>query len=84
MPIDAKWLQERIAKTKELIIAYEDAIAALAGGAVQYTLDTGQTRQVVQRAQLGEMRAMLDSLENRLSTLCARLSGASFYGRPGF
>lgn len=84
MSIDAAWLQERITKTKELIVKYEDAIDALARGAVQYTLDTGQTRQVVQRAQLGELRAMLDSLENRLATLCARLNGASFYGRPGF
>lgn len=82
--IDASWLEARIARTKELIVAYENAIDALASGAQNYTLDTGQTRQVVQRAQLGELRNMLDSLENRLATLCARAYGASFYGRPGF
>ena len=82
--IDDSWLEARIARTKELIVAYEDAIGALASGAVSYQLDTGQTRQIVTRAQLGELRLMLDNLENRLATQCARLNGASFYGRPGF
>jgi len=83
--IDSAWLEARIAKTKLLIVAYEDAIDALCTGAIQTsTLDTGQTRRVVTQQQLGSLRIILEALENRLATLDARLNGASFIGRPGF
>jgi hypothetical protein len=76
--IDTEWLEARIAKTKVLIEAYEDAILSLSSGAVlQYSLDTGQTRQTVTKQQIGSLRLVLDELENRLSTLEARLCGAS-------
>jgi hypothetical protein len=82
--IDAEWLDARIARTKELIVAYEDAIEAIAGGAQSYSLDTGQTRQTVTKANLSEIRNALSHLENRLSTLDARRNGAGFISRPGF
>jgi hypothetical protein len=80
------WLDARIAKTKTLIEKYEDAIDALSapGGAESYSLDTGQTRQSVTRANLGSLQATLDSLENRLSTLYARRNGASVNVIPGW
>lgn len=81
---DSTWLEARIAKTKLMIEAYEDAILALSTGAQSYSLDTGQTRQTVTQANLGSMRSTLDALENRLTTLEARLNGAAVIVRPGF
>lgn len=81
------FLAERITRTKLLITAYEDAILALssAGAIESYTLDTGQDRQTVTRANLKSLNATLDSLLNRLSTLCARQTGSGvLIGRPGW
>lgn len=82
--IDSTWLDERIDATKTLIVAYEAAILSLAGGAQSYTLDTGQTRQTVTRAELGSLRIQLGELENRLATLDARRCGATTHIIPGF
>ena len=84
MPIDNAFLDARIARTKTLILAYEDASDALATGAQSYSIDTGQTRQTVTKPQLSQMKTMLLELENRLSTLCQRRDGRGLYGRPGF
>lgn len=82
---DREWIEQRIARTEELIEATEDAIAALAGGAQSYHLDTGQTRQIVTKAQLSQLKNTLDSLENRRSTLRTRLCGGSgVIVKPGF
>lgn len=78
------WLIARIEATQAAIVAYEAAILALATGAQSYSLDTGQTRQTVTKANMSEMRNMLLILENRLATLEARLEGASFQAVPGF
>lgn len=79
------WL-DRIEKTKALIIAWEDAELALSAGGVQsYTLDTGQTRQTVTKADLGTIRNTIDSLLNRLVTLEARLgNGGVVNVRPAW
>lgn len=76
--MDRAFLQERIEKTKALIVAYEDALAALGGsGAVQsYKLDTGQDSQSVTRADIPRLNEMLDSLYNRCATFEARLNGS--------
>ena len=82
---DAKWIQDRIARTEEMIVAYEDAILALSGGAQSYTLDTGQTRQVVSKADLSQMRSMLATLENRRAAYRSRLCGSGrIHVIPGF
>lgn len=83
---ETAWLDARIAKTRTMIEAYENAIEAFADGNVQsYQLDTGQTRQLVTRAQLGSMDLMLKRLETRLATLLARRGGCSqFVVRPGW
>lgn len=71
------WLEERIAKTKALIVAYEDALLALAGGAQQYSLDTGQTRQTVTKANVASLQQIMKELEERLVVLQARLCGSN-------
>jgi hypothetical protein len=82
---DTEWIQERITKTKALIVAYEDAILALASGAQTYSLNTGQTTQSVTKANLSSMRMALDALEDRLRNLQNQLTGSGvFIGRPAF
>ena len=81
MAIDDDWLDARETATKALIVAYEAALTELATGAQSYTLDTGQSRQVVTKADVGSIRNMLNTLDNRLATICARRDGASHVGR---
>lgn len=83
MPITKAFLDDRIAAAKKEIVALEAAILAVAGGMQQYTLDTGQTRQTVTKANLGSMRLQLDSALNRLSMLCQRRDGTSTFNARG-
>jgi len=70
------FIQARIDATKLQIVAYEDALTALAAGAQSYTLDTGQSRQTVTKFDLSDLNAVIDSLYNRCATLEARLNGS--------
>lgn len=82
---DSEWLKARIAAKKAAIVAYETAMTALAGGAQSYSLDTGQTRQVVTKANLTEMRNAIAQLESDISTLQQRLYGCGrLYVRPSW
>lgn len=81
---DSTFIKERIERTKELILVYEEAIAVLSSGAQSYSLDTGQTRQSVTKAQMSQLKNMLEYLENRLTTLQARLGCARVHVKPGF
>lgn len=85
--MDRTFLEERITRTKALIVAYEDALLALAGDGAQqsYTLDTGQTRQTVTRADIPRLNKMLDALYNRCTMFEQRLNGGgSTIARPVF
>jgi hypothetical protein len=84
--MDSAFLQDRITATKAQIIAYEDAITALAGGGVQtYTLDTGQSKQTVTKLDMERLETVLDGLYNRLTVFEARLTGNGVsIGRPAF
>lgn len=87
MPIDNDWLDQRIAKTKELIEKYEDAIFTLDSSPDEYatyTIETGQTRETFSKTNVAQLRSTLSSLENRLSTLTARRYGGARIARPGF
>jgi hypothetical protein len=79
---DSEWVMERIEATKALIVKYEEALDAFALGAQSYSLDTGQTRQVVTRSQLGSIQLTLSRLESRLSTYQARMGCARLVVRP--
>jgi hypothetical protein len=81
---DRAYNLERVAATKLLIVKYEQAIDALSTGAQSYQLDTGQTRQLVSKAQLGSLQLTLTRLEARLATLQMRSGKARFYVRPGW
>ncbi len=81
----AYWV-ERIAKTKATLAIYEDAVDALAQeGILSYTLDTGQTRQVVTQVDVIRMENSIDRLLNRIATLEARVYGCgTSIGRPAW
>ena len=85
--MDATFLQERIAKIKLRIVEYEDQLSVLATmeGIQQYTLDTGQTRQTVISVDIPKLEKALESLENKLCTYQARLTGNGTVNmRPGW
>jgi hypothetical protein len=82
---DSAWLKERIAAKKALILQFETAISTVAGGAQSYSIDTGQTRQVVTRTNITEARNLVAQLESDISTLQQRLYGCGrFVVRPGW
>lgn len=80
------YLQERIAKTKLLIEAYEAAALALGeAGTQSYRLDTGQSSQTVTKLDLPAITNTLDTLYNRLCVMEARLTGSGTkIGRPAW
>ena len=82
--IDCDWLDARIAAVKAEIVALEAAITAVASGAQMYQLDTGQTRQLVTKANLSSLRLQLADAESRLSAYDMRKCGAGFQGRPSY
>lgn len=84
--MDAAFLQERITATKAEIVALENAALDLSSGAIiSYTIDTGQSRQVVTRSSVSTINTVIDSLYNRLATLEARLNGSgTVIGRPAW
>ncbi len=81
--------KQRIEAVQRLIVAYETVLDGLAANPVlSYTLDTGQSRQVVTRVDVVRLTRELDSLYNRYATLHARVygssGGASHIARPAW
>lgn len=78
------YFASKIAVVQAQIDAYEAALTVLAAanGVQQYSLDTGQTRQSVTRADIPALNKTLDSLYDRLATFEARVKGASVTVRP--
>lgn len=81
------WL-DQIATTQARIVALQEAALNIETGAIEsYTLDTGQTRQTVTKANIAMLERVLGSLLNRLATLEARcnIGGAgTTIVRPSF
>lgn len=83
--ITIEWLEARRTAKMAAIVAFEEAILALALGAQSYTLDTGQTRIVKTQANLSELRKTLAELEAQLEALDARIAGfTATYVRPAY
>lgn len=83
--MDRAFIQARIDATKLQIVAYENASLALGTNNVQsYTLDTGQSRQTVTRADLIAIQNTIASLYNQCATLEARLNGNGGIGVPAW
>jgi len=86
MTCNDQFLADRVAIIEAQIVAYEAAVTALVENVVtQYTLDTGQSRQVVTRMDLMRLRNQLSALYDQRNMLKARLTGCnSFNGHPTF
>ena len=86
--MDTDFLQSRIDKCKELIVALESLIETIlldeSGDQKSYSLNTGQSVLSVTRYDLPRLERMLSSLENRCVTLEARLNGATTRVTPGW
>ncbi len=82
--ITTSWLEARAAAKQAQLLAIDAAILALSTGAQSYTLDTGQSRQQVTKADLAQLRLMAQQLESELATIDARLCGASVRVVPDF
>lgn len=83
--MDQNWLDARIAATKTAIEGYEAALSALSTGTVDtFTLDTGQTRQVVTKKNMSGMQAALNAAYELLAVLEARRNGTGVQVRPGW
>jgi len=76
--MDTEFLVARIAVTKTMIAAYEDAIIAFSVDPTlqNYTLDTGQSVQTARRHDLDQIQGTLDMLYNRLCMMETRLAGS--------
>lgn len=75
MPTRAEFYQARLTKTQEQLDAVDAAILLVAGGAQSYSLDSGQTRQMVTRASLGQLQTLKVHLENSVQDLLQKLNG---------
>lgn len=79
------FLKARIERLKTRIEKYEDAIDALVDGQlVQYTIDTGQSRQVVIVQDVPRLEKTLQGMYATLHSLEARLNGASTRVSPAW
>ncbi len=82
MATEAEFIQAQIDATQTAILAILAAITAISSGAQTFSLDTGQTRQVVTKADIASLRLSLNSMRNDLRMLGYQLNGgASHYGR---
>lgn len=78
MMMDTIFLTERIAAIKALIIVYETAASSLMSDSIQsYTLDTGQSRQVVTKIDIARINDKISALYNQLTILQNRLNGSN-------
>lgn len=75
MTVDWQAILDR--KVAMLESCYDAMSAIMLRGAQSYTVDTGQTRMVVQRVEVGNLRLLIRELEDSISTLDARLGGTS-------
>lgn len=74
-----------MAKTDEIIVAYEDAILFLTLNPTEsYELDTGQSKQQVKRHNLDNLQTQLDKLYNRRTVFSQRLSSQTTINTPGW
>lgn len=82
--VDDQFWIDQVEAAKTALAAYNAAILALSTGAQSYTLDTGQTRQVVTKATLGELRLQRSALMNEIATLEARVCGGGRHVIPSY
>ena len=76
-------IEAQIALLKTRLTAINTAITAILGGSQSYTLDTGQSRQTVTRADLTQLRALYKATLEDLDALQERLDEVNGYANDG-
>lgn len=86
MSLTDDFLQSQIDAAKESLAAAITAEASIITGQIEsYTMDTGQSRTVVNKLNISSLRVHIDSLLNRISILDSRLTGSgTIIARPGW
>lgn len=84
MATNTAWWEARITKLQELVEAYEAAILVVSTTGQSYTLDTGQSKQTVNRGNLMTLQSQVDSWLNEIAVLEQRLYGRAKIVRPLF
>jgi hypothetical protein len=75
--------QAQITKLEALLTAYLDAIMVLLTGAKEYSLDTGQGRQMVKREDVDKLQENYGLVWQQYDALCARCNfGGSVQQTP--
>lgn len=70
-------LQDQIDAAKAQLTALNAAQLGISSGAIEsYTLDTGQSKITVTKSSISTLDNAIDSLLNRIATMCARLNGS--------
>jgi hypothetical protein len=82
--VDTAFWEQQLADTKAAVAAHNAALIAIASGAQSYQLDTGQTRQLVTKANLASIRDTLNELLVLVETLETRLYGRRAHVVPGW
>lgn len=85
-PVASEYWQARIATLQALVAAYDAALLAFATtGVQQYTVDTGQTKQTVMRAEIASLQGVRNRLLSELDDMGARCGdGSVSYVSPDF
>jgi hypothetical protein len=85
---DTEFWVSRVATIKAQLVAYDAMYLSFLsnGGQQSYKLDTGQEVVTVDRADLADMDAVMDSLLNRLDVACIRagLQSSSVFVRGAY
>lgn len=64
------------------LAAIDAAILAVLAGSQSYSIDTGQTRQTVTKADIGSLRLLRKEIKDEIAALNAKYTATSFVGRP--
>lgn len=78
------FLEARLTENQAKLSLVDSAIAAVLSGAQSYSLDSGQTRQTVTRASLGQLQALKTHYENEILKISRRLCGGATVAQPGW
>ena len=87
MAIDVAFLTERLIVARTQLTAVDIAITKVIAGGTSYSLDSGQTRQMVTRSSLKDLTALQEKLVSDVQKLVEQLNGGGsrcVIARPGF
>lgn len=83
--MNKEFYEERIEKTKEMIVAYEEAVLFLVANPTRsYTFETGQSQQEVTRFDIDKLRESITSLLSLLEYYNDQISNSVTLNVPAW